>query len=696
MRTELELIPGTINRRLGRVRGDDGLERIVRSFHFRIRSVKCGDKRATARTRVAYVLREGEYKKDAEDVEASAGDRDRLLDAADRIEATSRIKTGPTAERILQSFVQELPAESTPGQRQAAADAIVEHWRDRYGEDRPGHEAIAVVHVHGEENPQAHLHVEVAARPILPDGDVDRSVRLWGDRASCGAAFRAEREAMADLVNRACDPEVPFHAGTFKEMGREDEGKPRLPISRYRKMRAEIAEASTAEEEEEIERRCYALEAKRREDLHAAGTKRSAEIAELKERGEWKDGKPIGARERLARRSDKAEGERDEVRKELAAEREKRIEAEAESDTTKQALEAERRAREAAQAERDSETGRADELHAFSTELVGRVTVAEGQVRELTAKQTAYLADVHRKAGRELPDLETERGQGQAWEFLREVTENGLAVSRAKTEEEERRRAQKREEARKAGEAARAKEEREEAGRRALDALRSHWTRERQAREKYAERRRSLLDASWTGKDQMIRGFRQDYDLEDGMIRMVDGKGRNATGEELRWRAEAVAVHDMLYEAAGKAGVDFGHGIALPAWRTDLDLFLDHGRTVAQDENGDRTRVAFPRVAGAPELVLDREQGRWDYRHPDAGQSYWMKAGDAPDWESAAGIAHYASVRDALKRGEKVPEKAAADYPDLVPKPAPVKERPAPPRPRRKPPPSRGGGGLGD
>lgn len=307
MQTELELIPGVTNHRLGRVRGDDGLERIVRSFHFRIRSVKCGDPRATARTRVAYVLREGKYEKDAGDVEASAGDREKLLDAADRIEETSRIKTGRTAERILQSFVQELPAESTPEQRQACADAIVEHWRTRYGEDRPGHEAIAVVHVHGAENPQAHLHIEVAARPILPDGAVDRSVRLWGDRASCGAAFRAEREAMAGLVNRVCDPEIEFHAGTFREMGREDEGKPRLPISKYRKMRAEIAEASTPDEEAKIERRYYEAEAKRREDLHAAGTKRAAEIAELKEAGEWRGGKRIGVRERLARRAEEAE-----------------------------------------------------------------------------------------------------------------------------------------------------------------------------------------------------------------------------------------------------------------------------------------------------------------------------------------------------------------------------------------------------
>lgn len=451
MQTETELIPGVTNRRLGRVRGDDGLERIVRSFHFRIRSVKCGDPRATARTRVAYVLREGEYRKDAEDVEASTGDRDRLLDAADRIEATSRIKRGPTAERILQSFVQELPAESTPGQRQAAADAIVEHWRTRYGEDRPGHEAIAVVHVHGEENPQAHLHVEVAARPILPDGDVDRSVRLWGDRASCGAAFRAEREAMADLVNRACDPEVPFHAGTFREMGREDEGKPRLPISRYRRMRAEIAEASTPDEEAEIERRYYEAEAERRESLKTDGLARAAEIDALHAAGQWKDGKPIGVRERLAQRAETAEAAMSEERKELEAERQTHREAThrlveivyEHAGAELPDLETED-GQEQAVAFLAAGAGRPEERRMLEAKASGaemRAEEAERQARELTAKQTAYLADVHRKAGRELPDLATERGQEQAWEFLRAQLAAGDAALEREREEERRKKA---------------------------------------------------------------------------------------------------------------------------------------------------------------------------------------------------------------------------------------------------------------
>ena len=69
-------------------------------------------------------------------------------------------------------------------------------------------------------------------------------------------------------------------------------------------------------------------------------------------------------------------------------------------------------------------------------------------------------------------------------------------------------------------------------------------------------------------------------------------------------------MQDVLVEFAGKRGVDFGHGRPEPAWRIERTAFLNHARTVAQDENGDRVHVAFPRVAGAPELVYDRERRR--------------------------------------------------------------------------------------
>ena len=253
-----------------------------------------------------------------------------------------------------------------------------------------------------------------------------------------------------------------------------------------------------------------------------------------------------------------------------------------------------------------------------------------------------------------------------------------------------------------AAELARQHAEREAGKKRQADELarrRSHWTRERQAREKYAERREEMAAAHWVSDEKMSMAYKSDFDLEQGMIRVVDGKRSTiVTDEERQWRAEAEAVHDLLYEFAGKRGVDFGHGVPQPAWRIGRDVFLGHARTVAQDAEGERVRVAFPRVAGAPELVHDREQQRWDYKHPDPQHSYWMKAENAPDWESAAGIAHYASVQDALKRGDPVPGKAAADYPDLAPKPQPVPEKKQATVEKAKPPPTRqkgrGGGGM--
>ena len=370
----------------------------------------------------------------------------------------------------------------------------------------------------------------------------------------------------------------------------------------------------------------------------------------------------------------------------MPLEREKRraLNAEEELRKTQQALELAQAARDEAQALEDRK-----------------------KVRELGMPPPDYVTDLHRKAGREPPDLDTEAGQSDAWAFVREVTDAGLAAYQARQAEEAGRKRRAAEEQAKAEETERqrraeaepAAQMRREAGaaeRRRLDGLRSRWTRERQAREKYAGRRREDMAAvRWTSDERMIETYKRDYNLEAGMIRIVDEKDadkyQTATGEERRWRAEAVAVHDLLYEFAGKLGVNFGEGVAQPAWHINRDLFLNHGRTVAQDENGDRVHVAFPRVAGAPELVYDREQERWDYRHPEAQHSYWMKAEDAAGWEAAARIAHYASVRDALKRSDPVPDKVLADYPDLAPKPQQDKPKtpPAPEKEADKPPASR-------
>ena len=225
---------------------------------------------------------------------------------------------------------------------------------------------------------------------------------------------------------------------------------------------------------------------------------------------------------------------------------------------------------------------------------------------------------------------------------------------------------------------------------RRLDARRSRWTRERQAREKYGYKREEMEGKRWSSDADMAHSYKHQFDQEARLIEVIDRKSY-VLDDDARDRTEAVAVQDLLYEFAGRLGVDFGHGVVAPAWRIGCDVFLDHARTVAQDENGDRVHVAFPRVAGAPELVYDREQERWDYRHPEAQHSYWMKAEDAAGWEAAARIAHYASVRDALKRSDPVPDKVLADYPDLAPKPQQDKPKtpPAPENEADKPPASR-------
>ena len=223
---------------------------------------------------------------------------------------------------------------------------------------------------------------------------------------------------------------------------------------------------------------------------------------------------------------------------------------------------------------------------------------------------------------------------------------------------------------------------------RRLDGLRSRWTRERQAREKYGYKREEMEGKRWSSDADMTHSYKHQFDQEARLIEVIDRKSY-VSDDDARNRTEAVAVQDLLYEFAGKRGVNFGHGVVAPAWRIDRDLFLNHGRTVAQDENGDRVHVAFPRVAGAPELVYDRERRRWDYRHPEAQHSYWTEK--AEGWESAAGIMHYASVRDALKRSDPVPDKVLEDYPDLAPKPQQDKPKP-PPAPEKeadKPPASR-------
>ena len=270
------LLPAAENHRHGRVSGDGGLTKIVRTFHARFGSVKLGGA-VTARTRIAYVHREGQHAKDAGDVEATAGDKEKVIEAADRIRDTARVRRGKTAERLLATQVIELPLESTAEQRQACAEAFVADWRGR------GHQAVAVVHVHGEEHKQPHLHVEIAARPVHADGSVDRSAtRLWAG-GHPAVEVKKERQRVADIVNRTCEPDPPYHPGGFRDIGVERQPRTRIPAGKFRDARAEIREAP--EKAAEIEAKAYATSDKERGEKREARLARTAEIIEFRAAG---------------------------------------------------------------------------------------------------------------------------------------------------------------------------------------------------------------------------------------------------------------------------------------------------------------------------------------------------------------------------------------------------------------------------
>ena len=391
----VSLLPGAENHRHGRVSGDDGLTKIVRTFHARFGSVKMGAA-VTARERLAYVHREGKHAKDAADVEAAAGDKEKVIEAADRIRDTARVRRGKTAERLLATQVIELPLESTAEQRQACADAFVADWRER------GHQAVAVVHVHGEEHKQPHLHVEIAARPVGADGSVDRSAtRLWAG-GHPAVEVKKERARAADIVNRTCDPDPPYHPGGFRDIGVERQPRTRIPAGKFREAREEIREARAANDTDEaarIEAKAYAVSDQERGGKRDARVARTAEIIEFKAAG--LPARP-SQRARLERRADKAEAN-------VAT-------------LTDEKREAETRAEKAG--------GRARELE------------------ELNKRQTKYVTDWHGNRKVELPDLATVEGQirrpgehvgvGGQGAQMKARDEAGAALTAATTAEKER------------------------------------------------------------------------------------------------------------------------------------------------------------------------------------------------------------------------------------------------------------------
>ena len=211
--------------RVGFVYGQGDGERIVRQLartcHINFSSLKMGAG-TTAKAALDYAFREGEehgppadpdaskaareQADKAAELECTAGDRQDVEDACARIEESAVVRKGRTAERFLIQQVIELPGDSTPEQRKACAEALVQHWEDR------GHPASAAVHGNGKVQP--HVHAQATARPVDADGNVDRSALLWNSKQ----AVRDEREAVAGIVNEHCPGTVLFHGGRHEDV----------------------------------------------------------------------------------------------------------------------------------------------------------------------------------------------------------------------------------------------------------------------------------------------------------------------------------------------------------------------------------------------------------------------------------------------------------------------------------------------
>ena len=251
--------------RVGYVYGPDDAKRIVqilaRTFHLRVGSIKVGDPTSVT-SALDYALRRGEYAKPkperveelrrrvtvaregddedeiaaceedlaealeldakADELEFWAGDYDAVRRASELVEASAVRREGPFAERLVVTETFEVPADTEEEQRAACAETIVADWNARHGS---GHPAVAAVHCRGLVQP--HIHVLASARPIGEDGAVDRSVRLWaGPHAK--RSLQEERERVAEIINRTCEPAVLFHHGRLADTHIYREPKKRL------------------------------------------------------------------------------------------------------------------------------------------------------------------------------------------------------------------------------------------------------------------------------------------------------------------------------------------------------------------------------------------------------------------------------------------------------------------------------------
>ena len=189
----------------------------------------------------------------------------------------------------------------------------------------------------------------------------------------------------------------------------------------------------------------------KRETLRKGHKKRRAEIVEFKAEG--LPARP-SKRARLERRAEKAEEgwvywDRREAEAQLlvqAAEKQ-RDEQRARADTAETSVAALTGEKQQAEAARAAERQALERGAGDAEGLRGEVR----QLQELNKRQTDYAADLHKKTGRELPDLATAAGQSAAFALVREVAEAGLdawlqaEAARKKREEKERKEREERE-----------------------------------------------------------------------------------------------------------------------------------------------------------------------------------------------------------------------------------------------------------
>ena len=366
--------------------------RAVRSFHINFGSVKASAPAARGWSQaIDYAARQGQYAEDGEELEEGpdvlhvAGSPDALREACKTIDAGVRQRRGKTAERILVKETVELPSDVEDEQAawKAGAEAVVADWRKR------GHEAVAAVHLHGEERDHPHLHVLVAARPVNADGAVDRSRRLLVGKA----AVKAERANAAERINEACEPKIHFHPGKLKEIGIERAAKKRIPQGEFRARRAEIRAAP--EKAAAIEASMYAMSAAERAPLHVERTARYEArkpiIEAAKAAGRWPPRSRLREQQILTR-SWRVTYE------DMKAEKQK-----AWDDANYWIVEGHKY-----REERDEQRARADTAGGRAREL-----------EELNKTQTKYVTDWHGERGEPPPNLTTVEGRSLAWANMR-------------------------------------------------------------------------------------------------------------------------------------------------------------------------------------------------------------------------------------------------------------------------------------